>query len=102
MSYLLPIAALYLLWVLYVFVMSVKQRWADLPMASKILGAPVALVGYALDVAINWSIAVVVFMDLPHEKTLTERLHRYTDGWRHTVARFICQHLLNPFDPEHC
>ena len=94
--------ALYLLWLGYVFTMHVLAQWDTLHWSAKILGAPPALLAYLLDVAVNLTIASVVFVDLPREATLTARLHRYRRGWRHTVARFICERLLNPFDPDHC
>jgi hypothetical protein len=93
---------LYALWLGYVLTMHIVYRWKDLPLASRILGAPAALLAYALDVLLNWTVCTVVFFDLPREKTITERLHRYRDGWRGRVARWVCGHLLNPFDPEHC
>ena len=96
------LAALYLLWLGYVFTMHVKAQWDVLHWSAKVLGAPVALAAYCLDVAVNLTLATVAFLDLPQEATLTKRLHRYRRGWRNTVARFVCQHLLNPFDPDHC
>jgi hypothetical protein len=96
------IAALYALWLGYVLTMHIVHRWDTLPLASRILGAPAALLAYALDVLLNWTVCWVLFLDPPREKTITERLHRYRDGWRGRIARWICGHLLNPFDPEHC
>jgi hypothetical protein len=96
------IALLWLLWLGYVFTMHVKAQWDRLHWSAKALGAPVAILAYCLDVLVNLTLATVVFADRPREATLTKRLHRYRAGWRNTVARFICQHLLNPFDPDHC
>jgi hypothetical protein len=99
---LLFVGVLYLLWLGFVFTMHIKAQWDKLPLASKILGAPPAVLAYLLDVAVNWFVATVVFLDLPREATLTHRLQRYKHGWRRTVARFVCEQLLNPFDPDHC
>lgn len=93
---------LYLMWLSYVLTMHIIHRWDTLPLASKILGAPAALTAYLFDIVLNWTLFTVVFLDLPREKTITERLHRYRAGWRGTIARWVCEHLLNPFDPEHC
>ena len=71
-------------------------------------GAPSkACIAYAMDVAANWIIAPLVFLDWPREVLVTARLIRYkrTDtGWRNRLATFICEHLLDVFDPtgDHC
>ena len=98
------IASLYALWLGYVLTMHIVYRWDDLPLASRILGAPAALLAYVLDVFLNWTLCTVLFLDLPRERTITERLHRYQQrpGLRARVAAWVCGHLLNPFDPEHC
>lgn len=99
---LVSIGLLYALWLGYVLTMHIVYRWPTLPLASKVLGFPAAFVAYILDVLLNWTVCIVIFWDLPKEKTITERLHRYQDGWRAKIARWVCEHLLNPFDAEHC
>ena len=98
------IGTLYLMWLAYVLAIHVINRWDELPLASKVLGAPPALAAFVADVALNWTLATVLFLDLPREATITTRLHRYqkTAGPRARIARWVCQHLLNPFDPDHC
>lgn len=93
---------LYGMWLGYVLTMHIVHRWHELPLAARILGAPPALLSYLLDIALNFTICTLLFADLPRERTITERLHRYRDGWRGPVARWVCSRLLNPFDPEHC
>lgn len=68
---------------------------------------PVVGFGYLMDVAANLFIAPLVFLDWPREALVTARLIRYkrTDtGWRNRLATFICEHLLDVFDPtgDHC
>jgi hypothetical protein len=69
-----------------------------------------ALVGVILDATLNIVFMTVAFGDLPREFLLTARLHRYRDDPRHngtkrqSGAKFICEKLLNAFDPsgKHC
>ena len=103
------LATVYLLWLFYVAVMHLK-RCRDAGTLSKTalaLGYPVLIVGYALDVFVQIVIASVLFLDIPRDWTLTGRLKRYIagpEGWRETVAVWMCSHLLNTFDPDgkHC
>lgn len=97
---------LYAMWLAYVLAIHIINRWDSLPLAGRILGAPPALVAYLCDVVLNWTLVALLFFDPPREATITGRLHRYQradpTSKRARVARFVCQHLLNPFDPEHC
>ena len=103
------LAYLYAFWCAYVLVMGIyrahlSQRLVGL---NKAMALPVVAVAYAMDVAANWIIAPLVFLDWPREALVTARLIRYkrTDtGWRNRLATFICEHLLNVFDPteDHC
>lgn len=99
------IGILYVMWLGYVLAMHIIAKWDELPMASKVLGGPAALVAYLADIVLNWTIVALLFLDLPREPTITERLHRYQENpntKRAKVARWVCVHLLNPFDPDHC
>jgi hypothetical protein len=70
----------------------------------------VVLGGIPLDVLFNWIVAPFIFLDLPKELLFTGRLQRYREDreylwtWRSRWADFICEHILNPFDPrgKHC
>lgn len=101
--------SVYALWIFYIAVMHLK-RCRDAGTLSRpalYLGYPVLLVGYLLDVFVQMVPATVLFLDLPREFTLTDRLRRYIagpEGWRETVAVWMCSHLLNTFDPDgrHC
>ena len=70
---------------------------------------PVVLAGYVFDVVSQYSLAVLVFADLPRtrEHLVTDRLHRYINGdfgYRTKLANLICDGYLDIFDPsgDHC
>lgn len=91
----------YVTWGLFLAAMSLIGARAQgrLPHAALILGYPLVLFGVLCDVALQL-VATVVFMDLPREPVLTQRCSRYIagpDGWRKTVALWICRSLLDPF-----
>lgn len=101
--------SIYALWIFYVAVMHLKRCRDNgtLSRPALYLGYPVLLVGYLLDVFVQIVPASILFLDLPREFTLTDRLRRYIagpEGWRETVAVWMCAHLLNTFDPDgrHC
>jgi len=65
-------------------------------------------IGYIGDVVYNWTISIVIFLDVPGELTISERLARYRSKpkyagtWRYDWATSICREL-NKHDPEgHC
>ena len=103
------IAYLYAFWCAYVLVMGIyrahlSQRLVGL---NKAMALPVVAIAYAMDVFANWIIAPLVFLDWPREALVTARLVRYKrsdTGWRNRIANFICEHLLDVFDPtgDHC
>lgn len=99
----------WLLWAAYVLVMGIYRAHLDkrLTTVTKILAAPWVVIGYALDVLVNVTVASLVFWEPPWELLVTTRLQRHIDaryGWRHRRAQWICDHLLDPFDPtgNHC
>lgn len=69
--------------------------------------SPVLLTMGIFDVAVQMTVATVVFADVPREMTLSRRFARYRSGppgWRNNFATLVCTRLLNPFDPSrnHC
>ena len=103
------IAALWIFYVFYVLTMGVYrvQLAGRLTGLSKVLLMPFVVVAVLMDVACQMTVATVVFLELPKELLVTARLQRYLrgeDGWRKTVAVYICNNLLDPFDPngKHC
>lgn len=103
------VAYLYAFWCAYILVMGVYRAHMTrrLVGVTRGLALPVVLIGYALDVAANLTIAVLLFADPPREMLVTGRLIRYKagpPGWRRSVAEYVCDNLLDPFDPrnDHC
>ena len=97
----------YLTWGLFLAAMSLIGARAQgrLPRAALILGYPLVIFGALCDVALQ-IVATVAFVDWPREPVLTQRCSRYIagpDGWRKTVALWICRSLLDPFQAGgHC
>ena len=99
----------YALWALYLLVMGLyRARLAGrLSRVAMVLGMPFLVVGYIADVLVNMTVATVLFVELPREGLVTGRLERHIEhgsGWRRKLATWICNHLLDPFDPNgsHC
>jgi hypothetical protein len=100
---------LYAFWCAYVLVMGIYRAHlaGRLVGINKVLALPVVVIGYAMDVATNLIVAPLVFLDWPREALVTSRLLRYRredHGWRSRLASFICDHMLDVFDPtgDHC
>lgn len=105
----LLLALPWLLWALYVMVMGVYRAHLDkrLTTTTKVLAAPWVAFGFAVDIAVNIAVASLLFIELPEELLVTKRLQRHllaTTGWRCRLARWICVHMLDLFDPtgKHC
>lgn len=100
---------LWVLWGIYVLVMGLYRAHLDkrLTKFTYALAAPWLLIGYVIDVLANLVVATIIFLELPKEWTVTSRLKRYiltkTD-YRNKLANWICQYLLDVFDPKgkHC
>jgi hypothetical protein len=107
-----PAAVLWIFYGLYVLVMGVYRAKLSgrLSKFSLLLLAPWVVIGWLMDVLVNVTIATVIFVDLPREKLVTDRLQRYIAQpnpkalWRSTLAIWVCDHLLDVFDPneDHC
>lgn len=97
------IASLFGLWVLFLAVMNLKQARdaGKLHKAAFAFGVPVLVVGYALDVFVQMTVAVVIFAELPRELTVSGRVNRLIEsggGWRKREAEWFRDVLLAPFD----
>lgn len=55
-----------------------------------------------LDVLLNWTFCIVLFLELPRELTISRRCMRHfkAEGWRGDIARWLGRHALDPFDPR--
>lgn len=101
---LLAVLAIPILWVLYLAVMGlsrVKQEGA-LSRPALIMGYPVFALGYLWDFLTNVFVVSFIFLDVPRQFTVSQRLQQYVDGadgWRKTLAIWFAVNLLNPFSP---
>lgn len=108
-TFALVLAALWVFWGFYVLVMGLYRAHLQnrLIWPTYVLGVPFILFGILVDFIINFTIAAVVFLDLPREPLVTGRFQRYVaigSGWRCRLANLICNNLLDVFDPSgnHC
>ena len=106
MAILYALAAVYALWCHYVTVMALKRAKdaGTLSTAALVLGAPIAVTGIVLDALINIVVCTVILMEFPREWMVTSRLsrHKRAGGWRGVIAAWICENLLDAFDPDGC
>lgn len=106
---------IWVFWLVYVVVMGFYRAHLAkrLNPLTFVMASPVLIVGYALDMFCQYTLACLVFWDRPksflHERMVTTRLQRYVaegevGGWRFKVATYICDKMLDPFDPtgNHC
>lgn len=103
------IGFLWIFWGMYVLVMGIYRAYLShrLKGLVLVLSLPFVAVGYLMDVFANLTVASLVFLELPRELLVTDRLKRHmhkSKGWRFWLARYICDHLLDVFDPsgDHC
>jgi len=100
-------------WVFYVSIMGLKatrdrhlSRGRRIPWPFKAMAYPTLILFAVADVAFNVVYGSVMFLEPPKEWLFTERVSRWndTDGWRGKLARWLCENLLDPADPDgkHC
>lgn len=96
-----------LCWILYLAIMSLAKHKDRLHPVAKFHAYFVILpVGYVVDALLNLLVCAI-FLRVPRDWLLTGTLKRTIatdDGWRCATAAWICEHLLNQFDPKgkHC
>lgn len=93
-------------WILFLSVMSLKTHRHELGPVAKIHGYALLGIGLAVDLVLTVVIGSVLFLSPPRELTLTGRLkrHKADGGWRGRMAAWVCEKLLNQFDAggHHC
>lgn len=96
-------------WVLYLAIMALMPHRKSLYPVARFHAYILLGVGLIFDVALNATVGSMLFLEPPHLKRLllTARLsyHVANDhGWRTSLARWLCAHLLDQFDPngKHC
>lgn len=93
----------YVLWVLYLAVMNLKRvkNLGLLKPVAVVLAVPILVLGFLLDVILNFVVMTVILLEIPRELTVSERLKRHNEkgGWRKKVAQLF-EPILDPFDPS--
>lgn len=96
----------YYTWGMYLAAMTLIRAKETLSMTSKVFAYPFVFYGVVVDFLFNAVIGSAIFLEPPKEWLFTARVSRWNDddGWRGATARWICMHLLDPFDPDgtHC
>ena len=92
-------------WIYYIGAMRLVALRKSLHPIAKIVGYYGIAIGLVLDVVWNLT-ASVLLLDFPREFLFTSKLQRLKadGGWRSVVAYWVCEHMLNQFDPDgkHC
>lgn len=95
---------LWSLWILYVAMMNIDRSMADkpLPWQAKLIVYPTVGVFNVVEFVANVLVCTLIFLDLPREITVSDRLRRYyinpeRYGWRLVIVNFI-KPMLDPFD----
>lgn len=73
---------------------------------AKVVIIPLFVIGYIYDIFLNYTVATVMFWQIPQHKreTISGRMRRYLRedvGWRAKIASVLCK-ILNIFDKDHC
>lgn len=97
----------YIFWLLFVMCMGFYSAWPKMPLIAKCLASPAVLFAAVFDVAWNYTLGSVMFLELPPNRayTFTKRISNYLleQSWRQRVAQFICSHFLDVFQAGgHC
>ena len=103
MTYLAIALSPVVLWAGFLAYSALKPRWKLLRWEVKVVGGIVVLVGFVVDVAINWTAGLA--LGVTRDVTLSQkckRLRREDMGWRGDVAAYLCENWLSPFDEGHC
>ena len=104
MTFIYLVLSIWTLWVIYAAMMRLKQvrDAGKLTVAMKVLGYPVLLFGLVIDLVLNVTVGSLLFLEIPREYTLSERLWRHSQestGYRQKVAEVIRVNLLDAIDP---
>lgn len=105
------LAYLWAFWAAYVLVMGIYRAHLAkrLGPVAFCLSLPFLALGLLMDVLAQFTVAALLFWQwpCPGEWLVTSRMRRYVaqgTGWRYRVAKWVCDNLLDVFDPsgEHC
>lgn len=76
-----------------------------LPIWALRIGYPLLLIGYAMDFLLNVFVVSWILLEPPRELLVTARLSRHIkndNGWRKSIATWVCRNLLDWADPKGC
>ena len=95
--------AFWALWVLFLATMNLGQAKAEGKLHGFALwaGYTVLAVGLLVDLVVQVLVASLLWLELPHELTVSERVARLCKsgtGWRKDLALWFRKTLLAPFD----
>jgi hypothetical protein len=100
------LGTLWALWILYIAMMNVKRvtNTETLPWQAKLLVYPTMFLFEIVEFIANVFVCSIIFLDLPREHRVSDRLRRYFRrpkhyGWRIHIVLFI-KPMLDPFDPS--
>lgn len=107
----LGVSSFLVAWVLYIVAQTCYSRYlkANSDGTRLLFGLLTVVFGVpclVLDIAWNWTYGLV--LGATWDLTLSGKLDTIREmvpgGWRRDVADFVCQHMLNPYDPRgpHC
>ncbi len=94
-------------WLFYLAVMHLLPHKDKLHPVAKAHAIVLGGIALALDVLLNVIVGTLAFAKLPQDWLLTNRLRRYLHdeseaAWRRKLAGWICESLLDQFDPSGC
>lgn len=97
----------FLTWILYIAAMQLRDKINQLHAVAKVHAYVFGAVFLVFDVLVNLAFGTMIFLEPPQEFLLTSRLKRlklHGNRWQKKAASWICEHLLNQFDPtgKHC
>lgn len=100
----LSLGITYALYVWYAAVMNIKRvrDMGKLTTMGKVLAYPTLVIGFILDLLVNWFVMTVILVEIPRELTVTSRLkrhHKESTGYRLAVVKFF-EPVLDPLDPS--
>ncbi len=91
------------LWVLFLAYSAIWAKRDVLRIEVKSIGFVVVLIGWVVDVAFNWTLGLM--LGITKDLTFSQKCGRlkYVDGWRSSVAKYLCKNWLDPFEVGgHC
>jgi len=103
MIWLLLPASLLVLWTIFLAYTALLAQWGTLRVEVKAAGLLVVLIGYVIDITINWTLGLA--LGVTPDWTLSQKCGRLkrADDWRATVAAYLCSRWLDPFQlGGHC